>query len=142
MRKDYKKIVKRIVNKAETTDPFAICRYLDIPVRYTELGSLKGFTTTNYRVKTIFINEKLSKIEAKYSCAHELGHILMGHDYNKLWLASKTFFNLNRYENEANRFAVHLLLAPWQEEIEYMEYPSNDNISSLTGIPIEYLNLI
>lgn len=142
MHKDYKKIAKNIIKKAASADPFAICRYLDIPVIHTDLGSLKGFTTTNYRIKTIFINEKLGEIEAKYSCAHELGHILMRHDYNKLWMANNTFFNLNRYENEANRFAIHLLLEPYRDEIDQMEYPSNDNISNLTGVPIEYLNLM
>ena len=138
----YIRAANRAVKHAESTDPFNICKSYGIKVHFVPLGSLKGFTATNYRMRNIFINEDLSDMDARYTCAHELGHILMRHDYNKLWMANHTFFNLNRYENEANRFAIHLLLVPWCEEIDHMEYPSMENISSLTGIPIEYLNLI
>ncbi len=142
MQEKYVKSVKKTIQRTGTTDPFEICSSLGIKVIRAPLGSLKGFTATNYRIRTIFINEELTEIEAKYSCAHELGHILMKHDYNKLWMANHTFFNLNKYENEANRFAIHLLLWPWREEIQQMEYPSHDNISNITGIPVEYLHLL
>ena len=108
----YIRAVNRAVKHAESTDPFNICKSYGIKVHFVPLGSLKGFTATNYRMRNIFINEDLSDMDARYTCAHELGHILMRHDYNKLWMANHTFFNLNRYENEANRFAIHLLLVP------------------------------
>ncbi len=138
----YIKAVNKAVKRAESSDPFRICWDYGIIVKYVPLGSLKGFTATNYRIRTIFINEDLDEIEAKFTCAHELGHILMRHDYNKLWLANHTFYNLDRYENDANRFAIYLLQYQWQDDIENMEYPSNENISNLTGIPVEYLNLL
>ncbi len=138
----YIKAVNKAVKRAESSDPFRIWWDYGIIVKYVPLGSLKGFTATNYRIRTIFINEDLDEIEAKFTCAHELGHILMRHDYNKLWLANHTFYNLDRYENDANRFAIYLLQYQWQDDIENMEYPSNENISNLTGIPVEYLNLL
>ena len=140
LKKDYLSMVENIVTKVESSDPFRICKYLDIDVFFCPLGSLKAYTTTNYRIKTIHINDSLNEVDAYYSCAHELGHILLKHDYNKIWMANNTFYNLNKFENDANLFAMNLLLYPFLDDIKNMEYPSNDNISRLTGIPIEYIN--
>ena len=58
MQEKYLKSVRKVIQCAETTDPFEICSRLGIKVIRAPLGSLKGFTTTNYRIRTIFINEE------------------------------------------------------------------------------------
>lgn len=140
--KDYDREVRKIVARAESFEPFRICKFLDIDVMFHALGERKAYTTVMNRIRTIVINEDLDEIQARYSCAHELGHIMMKHDYNKIWMENKTNWNTNRYENEANLFAIHLLMYPYKEEIKGMEYGSYENIGRLTGIPFEYFKLL
>ena len=40
----------------------------------------------------------------------ELGHMMMHKNANKVYMDTQTFFNTNKFETEANTFAVNLLI--------------------------------
>lgn len=138
MKQDCRKVVSEIVRKSGSSDPFYICKVLGIEVFFSALGSVKGLMTTNYGVHVIILNENLSEPEARFSCAHELGHICLKHDYNKIWMENHTGFNVNKFENEANQFAIHLLLEHLDESIWESEYQNPERICRAAGIPLEY----
>lgn len=133
------KLINKLINLAESSNPFNICKELGIIVLCHNLGSINGYTTTNNRIKIIVLNEKLKAKEKRYTLAHELGHIVLRHRYSKLWLSAKTFYNNNTYENEANTFAIKLLLAPYTEEIKQAEYFSYEDIANKIGVPLQIL---
>jgi Zn-dependent peptidase ImmA (M78 family) len=57
----------------------------------------------------IHINRDLPVEEQKFTCAHELGHMLLHSDSNTPFLRVNTLYSIGKFENEANRFAVDLL---------------------------------
>ena len=48
--------------------------------------------------------------ERAFVCAHELGHMFLHKKSNAVYMDTKTYFNTNRYEIEANTFAAELLI--------------------------------
>ena len=132
-------VAKNLIKKYKTTNPFEICKNLDIKVIFEELGSLKGYTTTKYRIHSIHLNNDLSKYEQEFTCLHELGHIVCNHNHNSIFLSTKTFLNVNKWENEANMFATHMTLAKYT--LEELENLTIEQISNMTGINKIYLSM-
>lgn len=56
------------------------------------------------------MDTSLAEEEARFVCAHELGHAMLHQGYNRIFMDSATLFVTNRFEIEANRFAADLLL--------------------------------
>ena len=55
-------------------------------------------------------NTDLSESEQRFSCAHELGHALLHPDANTPFLTKYTYLSVDKYEIEANKFALKLLI--------------------------------
>ncbi len=103
--------VKNLKKRWGTNDPFKICRYLKIQIRYCDLGEAKGFYKKVLRKKFIIINENLSSLDKKIICAHELGHCLLHSSKDvKNLLEYGNFDKYSIFEDEANEFAAHLLI--------------------------------
>ena len=73
-------------------------------------------------------------------CAHELGHIILHPDVNTSFLMRRTLFSVDKIEQQANRFAIGLLMADMQTD-------GNDVITArecmaMYGIPHEFEPLI
>lgn len=111
-------IVTKLCSQHETNNPFAIAENKNIITLFEPLGSIHGFYQSIYNQKIIHINEDLSEQEQKFTCAHELGHIVLHNKINTSFLKTKTLFSVDRYENEANKFAVLLLYS----EEEFKQY--------------------
>lgn len=129
---NYFLIANKIINRFKTSCPFRICDLLNIKVVFEDLGTLKGYTTARYRIHSIHLNNDLSEYEQEFTCFHELGHILCGHNQNSIYLSTKTFLNVNKFENEANMFATHMILSKYDKD-ELQEL-TIEQISNLTGI--------
>ena len=125
-------VAKKIIKKHKTSCPFRICDLLNIKVVFEDLGTLKGYTTTRYRIHSIHLNSDLSEYEQEFTCFHELGHILLNHNHNSVFLSTKTFLNVNKFENEANMFATHMILSKYDKD-ELQEL-TIEQIANLTGI--------
>lgn len=132
-------IVKSLIGKYKTNNPFEICRHKGIDIYYVPLGSLDGLYTDNFRIKTIYINENLNTQQRKIVCSHELGHIALRHNENKLFLSNNTFFVTNKYEIQADKFAAEILIS--NETLEELKHYTVDQIASALMLPAKLIKL-
>lgn len=117
-----KRTAESLVRKFGSRDPFRIAREMGCIVIRTPLKGIRGFWHHAQRQHMIFIDEKLTDMEARFVCAHELGHILLHRGINRIFLDTNTCFQTNRQEIEANRFAVDLLYD--DEDLRFfLDYP-------------------
>ena len=112
-------MIQKLVRQAGTRDPFEIARQKHIIITEEPLGSIRGYYSRSHRQPVIHINSALSESQRRFTCAHELGHALLHPTANTPFLHSRTLFSVNRYEIEANRFAVWLLIS----DEDLAEYP-------------------
>lgn len=138
---DKNKIKQKAKNLTKySNNPYEICEIKGYVVNTIAMPiRLKGYTATKNRIKFIYINSLLDEEERKFTCAHELGHIVCGHNENVIFTSSTTFQVTNKHENEANLFAVALLLNNYDKEV--LESLTTNQISQLTKIKKEYLYL-
>ncbi|PDZ12041.1 hypothetical protein CON70_08385 [Bacillus pseudomycoides] len=132
---DIKEYVLNIAKKYETNNPFEIARQKNIYVLYEDLGNTLGFYNTYKRIKFIHINNQIDEITQRFVCAHELGHALLHPKANTPFLRNQTFFSIDRFEIEANTFAVELLLT---DDLIYDYRNTNlsiQDIAEIHGVP-------
>ncbi|MCI6468172.1 MAG: ImmA/IrrE family metallo-endopeptidase [Faecalicatena sp.] len=136
---DIPNIVRTIVEKCETRNPFRIIEQLGVILIYYPLEGVNGFYQYFQRNNIIYIDDHLSEHEAFFVCAHELGHMLMHKKSNAMFLDSRSHLNTCKYEMEANRFAVNLLISD-RDLREYLDY-TTDQLSSLFGCSKKMIEL-
>ncbi len=105
-----KDTILRLTKKYNTSNPFELADVLKISVFYEELGTINGYYNKPFRMKQIHINQNLNEQDAKFTCAHELGHAILHPNASTPFLRSKTFLSVDKLEIEANSFAVNLLI--------------------------------
>lgn len=103
-------IVKCIVSKYQTCSPYELADCMNIKISRCELGTIRGYYFRKYRIKQIVLNCNLDRNSEKFVLAHELGHSILHPNLNTPFLVKHTFFSKNKYENEANKFAMELLI--------------------------------
>ena len=101
--------VNTLIEKYKTSSPFKLAKEMGIEVIYENLGSILGYYSKSFRIKTIHINEKVSEGQKMFICCHELGHAVLHPEANTPFLKKHTLFSTEKIELEANYFAVHLL---------------------------------
>lgn len=126
-----KRLVDSLVRKYNTRNPFEIINNLNVIVVFYPLHGVKGFYQYFQRNNIIYIDESLSYHERLFVCAHELGHMLMHKKTNAIFMDSRTQLNTSKYELEANRFAMDLLIADNDIE-EYLDFTTSQ-LSHLLG---------
>jgi Zn-dependent peptidase ImmA (M78 family) len=132
-------IIRRLVKKYKTKDPFQLCSHLGYKVMEEPLGNINGFYQSCIRNKIIHINSDLEYRKKLFICAHELGHALLHSKLNILFLEKGTLCNKNKYEVEADKFASQLMI-PDNIFSQYEGY-SIHQISKFEGIPQHLLEL-
>lgn len=136
---DLKMKVDTLVKKYKTRDPFEIIRGLNVILVFAPLVETRGFYQYFQRNNIIYIDENLSHREQMFVCAHELGHMLLHKKANALFMDSRTFFNTQKYEIEANAFAVTLLIND-DTLAEYKDY-NTEQLSRILGYRKELIEL-
>lgn len=134
-----KEIVLHLTKKYNTSDPFELANALKIAIYHEELGSINGYYNNPLRMKQIHINSSLNERDAKYTCAHELGHAIIHPDASTPFLRSKTLLSVDKLEIEANTFAVNLLIP--DEIITENRNCTTEQLSRLLGYNQELINL-
>lgn len=123
--------VKRLVQLYNTNNPFEMVKGMNVILVYYPLDGVRGFYQYFQRNNIIYLDEKLSPHEQAFVLSHEMGHMFLHKKSNAIFMDTRTQFNTSKYEIEANRFAMELLL-PDNILIEYQEY-TTEQISRITG---------
>lgn len=137
--KDY---VKDVIKKYRTNNPFELAKSLDIKVIYLPLAHCNGYSTIISRGKFVCINNTLSNQQSALTLAHEIGHILLHKGYSTPQIRAHTNLLINKYEREANEFAIHLLIND-DELREYRECYgyTTQQLAMIYGYPEELIKL-
>jgi len=106
---EVKKIVQDIIKKCNSNDPFKIARHLGIKVIFESLGDIFGYFTNVHRIPIIHINQSCSCHKQKFICCHELGHAVSHPKHNASYVKKFTYYPNDKFESEANDFAIELL---------------------------------
>ena len=135
--------ITRKVNQLDrlfgTRDPFALIKGMNVILVFYPLDGVRGFYQYFKRNNIIYIDENLSRHDQQFVCAHELGHMFLHKRSNALFMDTRTQFNTSRYEMEADKFAVNLLIS----DSVLREYPdySTDQLSRLFGYSKKLIEL-
>lgn len=131
--KDIKAIVNRLVRFHKTRDPFEMIKGMNVILVYYPLEGVRGFYQYFQRNNIIYLDERLSDCEKRFVLAHELGHMILHKKSNAIFMDTRTHFNTNKYENEADLFAMNLLVSD-DDILEYSFYGYSANqIARITG---------
>ena len=136
---DIKRKANQLVRLFGTRDPFEMVKGMNVILVFYPLDGVRGFYQYFKRNNIIYIDESLSRHDQQFVCAHELGHMFLHKRTNVLFMDTRTQFNTSRYELEADKFAVNLLIS----DSVLREYPdySTDQLSRLLGYDKKLIEL-
>lgn len=132
-------IAKSLVKKFNTRDPFQITKEKNIILVNAPLVDIRGFYQYYKRQHIIYIDQDLTEHQKEFVCAHELGHMMMHRNSNAIFMDTHTFFVKNKYENEANEFAINLLVP--DDVIYNNQELTTGQLSRLLGYEEALINL-
>jgi Zn-dependent peptidase ImmA (M78 family) len=84
-----------------------ICEYLGIRIRLGDMGEMCGCSLVVAGEKMVYVAKRMPLNRKRFTLAHEIGHISLGHYGFRFCHRS---VGDARIEREANQFAGHLLL--------------------------------
>lgn len=126
---DIKARVEKLVRKHKTRNPFEMIKGMNVILVFYPLEGVRGFYQHFQRNNIIYIDETLSDHDKAFVLAHEVGHMILHKKSNAIFMDSRTQFRTSKYENEANKFAIELLIS----DESLCEY-SNCTIEQLSQI--------
>lgn len=134
--------VKRLKKQYDASDPYEIANRMGCMVEFHEYPTLLGFCCKVLGNTVIALNTRAQRDERKCVCAHELGHIVMGHMRNEDF-ATMHYCELSNmeywFEAEANCFAAALLIED-EELTDAMDcYRTADRIAAALRVCPEIL---
>ena len=121
--------VDKLVRKYKTRDPFEMIKGMNVILVFYPLDGVRGFYQYFQRNNIIYIDEVLSEHDKAFVLAHEIGHMILHKKSNAIFMDSRTQFRTTKYENEANKFAIELLI-------------SDESLSEYLNCSIEQLSQI
>ena len=127
-----KEIVRRLKIIYGDDSPLEIIKKRNIVLCYLDeksvsKGAYKKFLGTQF----IYINTGLSFFEKRLTYTHELGHSVIHPDVDTFELKRTDPISLTKYENEANLFAIELLIS--DEFLEEHKQFTTEQISRMLG---------
>ncbi|MBC8590652.1 ImmA/IrrE family metallo-endopeptidase [Wansuia hejianensis] len=141
MSNDIKDIVLGLKDLYDTSNPFELCKCLDITVLIHDLGDelLGFFQRTKNDIEILHINSRLNDYERKYICSHELGHAILQPDLAISFFIENPLLIKNRFEIEADTFTAELLLE--DDIIEQYEGYTIEQIALSEKVPTRIIEL-
>lgn len=132
-----KRRVSQLVRKYQTRDPFEMIKGMNVILVHYPLEGVRGFYQYFQRNNIIYLDERLSETEQRFVLAHELGHMFLHKKANAIFMDTRTQFNTNKFEKEANTFAIELLVP----DAEIAENPdlTIGQLARMTGYSEELL---
>ena len=136
---DIKKLADRTARKYHSRDPFEIIQGMNAILVYTHLEGIRGLYQYFQRNHIIYIDDGLPDREQRFVCAHEMGHMLLHRKMNAVFMERHTFLNRNKFEIEANTFAMELLID--DSVLEENRHLTVKQLSRLLGYQEDLLKL-
>ena len=129
---------ERIIKRYRTADPYKLAEEMDIIIHRVDLGTVRGMCYNTRRIRQVFLHYDLPDHLERFVLGHEIGHLVMHPDSNAPFL-SGTLFSKERYEVEANEFAIRLVIS----NIDIIEhwYYTLDQWAMAYGLPKEVMRL-
>ena len=128
---DIKERVNEIALKYGTRNPLKIIEAMDIILIRYPLDVVRGFYHYFQRNHIIYVDERLSEQDFLFVIAHEFGHLFLHKDSNAIFMDTRTNFVTNKFEMEADRFALNLLIQDSDIE-EHLDF-TTEQFSRLFG---------
>ncbi|MPN22828.1 Metallopeptidase ImmA [bioreactor metagenome] len=133
-----KETVEKLRKQYDTNDPFQLVSDMGIVLLLEDLGSTLGYYSHCYEHQFIHINNRLSKQQQIITCAHELGHSVLHPNMSTPHLRLSTLFSVDKFELQANRFMVQLLVSDNDLKSLFSDGLGSYQIADIYGVP-EYL---
>lgn len=134
-----KKKANELARKFHTRNPFEIIQGLNVILVYVPLIDTKAFYQYFQRNNLIYIDESISYHDQVFECAHEMGHMFLHKKANTIFMDTRTCFNTSKYENQADTFAMDLLIDDGTLK-EYSEC-NTEQLSRLLGYEKRLIDL-
>lgn len=132
--------VQALIKKYRTSNPFEMVQGMNaILVYYPLENGVRGFYQYFKRNNIIYIDERLSEHDQAFVLAHEIGHMDLHRTENAIFMDTRTHFNTRKYEIQANKFAVELLI-PDEIFLDNRQL-TEDQLARLTGYSEELIRL-
>ena len=132
--------VKALIKKYRTRDPFEMIQGMNAILVYYPLDDgVRGFYQYYKRNNIIYIDERLSQHDRAFVLSHEMGHMFLHKTANAIFMDTRTQFNTQKYELQANKFAVELLIP--DEIISENCQLTESQLARLTGYSEELIRL-
>ncbi len=131
----FKALAEKLVSTCGTRDPFRIAAAMGFIIIETPLEGIRGYYQYIHRCHIIYIDSGLTEPERRWVCAHELGHYAMHRGLNRVFMDKHTLMVTNRYENEADRFAMYLLFS--DDYLRELAHYSIDTVAQCLGVSRE-----
>lgn len=136
-----KKTVQKLIQEHQTNDPYEIAKGIEnlYVYEWPLHPDVKGFYQNDPPYRLIYINCSLPHYLKRAVCAHELGHAFLHPTINSLTIRGYTFFSKDKFEHQANLFAVELLLC----DNIWSRYPTFTlaQIAAAEQVPLEFVEL-
>lgn len=136
---DIKKMVDKLVRKHKTRNPFEMIKGMNVILVFYPLHGVRGFYQYFQRNNIIYIDETLSDHEKAFVLAHEIGHMMLHRKSNAIFMDTRTQFKTSKYELEADKFAVELLIP--DEIIEENKNMTTNQLSRMLGYHERFIEL-
>lgn len=102
--------VKNLIRRADSSNPYDIANFLGIKIKPVNMPKhINGFWKPILKRKFIFVNQELEEWQQSAVIAHEIGHILLHPQYHYFCIRNRTYFCIQKHEEEADNFSVELL---------------------------------
>jgi len=135
------KEVERLKKKYKTNNPFDIAKGESIIIFYEPLGAIRGYYNKYARQKFIHINDSLDEVQRLVTCGHELAHAIIHPNANTPFFRANTFYSVDKFEKQANKFDAHLLIDLNDLDKYLLENYSYKQIASILNLPLELVKI-
>lgn len=132
-----KRRVSQLVRRYQTRDPFEMIKGMNVILVHYPLEGVRGFYQYFQRNNIIYLDERLTESEQRFVLAHELGHMFLHKKANAIFMDTRTQFNTDKFEKEADTFAMELLVP----DTEIIDHPdlTIGQLARMTGYAEELL---
>ncbi|MES1049937.1 ImmA/IrrE family metallo-endopeptidase [Bacillus thuringiensis] len=131
--------INELIKQHDTRDPFVIAKEKEVIILLEELGDIFGYYNKVSRIPFIHINCNFPYEKQRFTCMHELGHVIFHPDENTPKLSAVSLCSEIIIEAEANYFATKLTIDGSHHD-EYIQ--TKYDLLRYYGLPNEMIRFL